>query len=87
MLDVVIIVSERRQSVSRFLEDRRESIASYQHGTMKGRLKDGRSFLVVRHDHHMVTRLQGLIFREYELFDREPINAYERSFLDASIRQ
>lgn len=87
MLDLLILTSEA--SFRHFMHRSQHRIGSYQMGTGKGVLKDGRRFILVSKDleGRWITRVKGLAFKAFECFEGTRLDAYERNFLEAMVRR
>lgn len=87
MLDLLILSSEGM--FSQFMHRSKHRIKSYQLGTQRGVLHDGRRFLLLIKDVEgkWMTRIRGIEFKTYECFEGTRLDAYDRNFLEAMIRR
>jgi hypothetical protein len=86
LLDLLILTSEG--SFQYFMHRSKHRIKSYQMGTGRGVLLDGRRFqlLVKDLEGRWMTKVKQLKFKEFELFEGTRLDAYDRNFLEAMVR-
>lgn len=86
MLDLLILTSEG--SFRHFMHRSQHRIGSYQMGTGRGVLKDGRRFQLITKDLEgkWMKRVKSLNFKAFETFEGTRLDAYERNFLEAMTR-
>jgi hypothetical protein len=87
MLELLILSSEG--SFQYFMHRSKHRIKSYQLGTQRGVLHDGRRFILVCKDieGRWMERVKSSKFKNFELFEGTRLDAYERNFLEAMINR